>query len=466
MSRWTYTKGSRPEGVVVYDDDTKIHSHHDTDPARGQHNAFDLVRIHLFGDQDTDADLKLPITERPSYRAMCAFALEQPEIAALRIAEEFDDLGPLPSEDTGLAGPVQTSAVGSAQRAEVVGRFKVVPPEEFANGPALEWIVKGILPKAELAVVYGESGSGKTFKIFDLAAAVSRGVPWRDRKVRQGRVVYVCAEGGRGFALRMRAYARRHNVPLTMLPAVISDVPHLLDPTHVAAIAHEIKQTGGASLIVIDTLAATTPGANENAGEDMGKAIDHCKTLHKLTDGALVVLVHHSGKDATKGARGWSGLKGAIDAEIEIKRVGDFRTATITKMKDGADGASFPFKLQVVSLGIDEDGDDITSCVIEHVDETPAVRERRPPLKGPNQILVMKTARDVLAGGKTAYMPDFVDACVEGMPNTAKPGERDTRKQRIRAAIDALVAGGWLHVHAHDTISMTTAVEATEDWEQ
>ncbi len=70
--RWTYTAGSRPEGAIEYDDGLKFHSHHDTDPARGQHNAFDLVRLHRFGSLDAGTE-ELAITSLPSYRAMVEF---------------------------------------------------------------------------------------------------------------------------------------------------------------------------------------------------------------------------------------------------------------------------------------------------------------------------------------------------------------------------------------------------------
>jgi putative DNA primase/helicase len=79
----------------LYDDDTKAHSEHDTDPARGQSNAFDLVRLHRFGALDTPEVEALSITERPSYKAMCKLALEQPEVRAAMIAEDFVDLGPV-----------------------------------------------------------------------------------------------------------------------------------------------------------------------------------------------------------------------------------------------------------------------------------------------------------------------------------------------------------------------------------
>ena len=92
QDRWTYTAGSRADGAVIYDEDTKLHSHHDTDPARGQHNAYDLVRLHKYGALDSyEGDTSL--SELPSSKAMHSFAMGLPELAAARHAEaEFTDL--------------------------------------------------------------------------------------------------------------------------------------------------------------------------------------------------------------------------------------------------------------------------------------------------------------------------------------------------------------------------------------
>src|SRR5271155_768143 len=94
-SRWTYTKGTRPEGVVVYDDDTKLHSHHDSDPARGQHSAWDVVRLHRYGHLDTGSE-QLGIVDRPSHSAMVGLVNSLPEIRAARSSVELEDLGELP----------------------------------------------------------------------------------------------------------------------------------------------------------------------------------------------------------------------------------------------------------------------------------------------------------------------------------------------------------------------------------
>jgi hypothetical protein len=116
--------------------------------------------------------------------------------------------------------------------------------------------------------------------------------------------------------------------------------------------------------VIIDTFAQVMPGANENAGEDVGKALQHCKGIHKAT-GAVVILVHHAGKDSSKGARGWSGLRAAADAELEVVRTPTGRLLRSTKQKDGEDGLEWGFELGVLPIGVDEDGEVLTSCVVQ-----------------------------------------------------------------------------------------------------
>jgi P4 family phage/plasmid primase-like protien len=113
-SRYTYTNGSRPEGAVVYDEDTKLHSHHDSDPAAGQHNAFDLVRLHRFGHLDAGIDVRAAeITDLPSFKAMAEFARDLEEVAEAVRAAEFDDLGDLsPEEEAQLDADVVRATEG------------------------------------------------------------------------------------------------------------------------------------------------------------------------------------------------------------------------------------------------------------------------------------------------------------------------------------------------------------------
>jgi hypothetical protein len=270
-------------------------------------------------------------------------------------------------------------------------RFAVQNALAFSAGKPMGYIVKGILPEADLGVFYGESGSGKSFFTLDMVCAIVRGIPWRGRRVKQGRVVYIIAEGSGGFKNRVNAYVSRHGLTELALD-VITVAPNFLEKRDINDVIAAIQASGeGCCLIVVDTWAQVTPGANENSGEDMGKALAHCRRLKQAT-GAMVLLIHHSGKDSTRGARGWSGLRAAADCEVSIERNEDARVATITKLKDGDDGLQFGFKLVTVPVGHDEDGDPVSSCVVEEAEVNDSVKPNKVRL-GANEKDVIRTVR-------------------------------------------------------------------------
>lgn len=242
--------------------------------------------------------------------------------------------------------------------------FDFVPAPDYVNRGRAEWIIKGVLPRAGLGVVYGDSGAGKTFAALDMVAHVAEGRDWRGCRTRSGRVAYICAEGAEFFALRLQAYMRSTGATLRDL-FVCGDSPNLLrgrDDHKV--IIDRVREIGGVSLIVIDTAARAMPGGNENASEDMGALIHRCDLIHRAT-GAMVLLIHHSGKDATRGARGHSSLRAACDAEFRVVKDPDTgqRWLEVGKQKDGREGDQYGFRLDPVMLGEDEDGDPIVSCV-------------------------------------------------------------------------------------------------------
>lgn len=240
-----------------------------------------------------------------------------------------------------------------------------VQAARFATEQRVEWCVKHVLPKNALTIIYGEPGSGKSFFALDLVAHVARGLAWRGQKVRQGAVAYVAAEGVAGFGNRLQAYGVGHDVDLSSVPLYVrGGLLQLVEQQ--LALCEALEKVPDLAVVVIDTLAAVTPGANENSSEDMGAAINAANMIIQAT-GAAVILIHHTNKQATM--RGWSGLLGAADSSIKIERDEEKRTAYIEKMKEGKDSADFNFKLESVSLGEDEDGDEITSCVIRMSDE-------------------------------------------------------------------------------------------------
>lgn len=318
-------------------------------------------------------------------------------------------------------------------------RFAPVHAAVFAQGAPTRWLVKGVLPQAELAVVYGESGAGKTFAVLDLVACIARGVPWRGNRVRKGRGVYVAAEGAGGLRKRLAAYARHHGIDLADMELhVISAAPNLLLKEDALELARVVRALGPVDLLVIDTLAQATPGGNENAAEDMGLAVAHCKGLNRAT-GATVLLVHHSGKDTSKGARGWSGLRAAADAELEVVRLGTARLLRVTKQKDGDDHGQWAFDLEVVPLGMDEDGDVVTSCAV--VESAMPVTGQALRVLGKTEAIVHAVIQEFAQAQTSGIeVAAVIEEAVRRMPERTD-GKRDTRKQLARRALAALCEG-------------------------
>lgn len=323
-----------------------------------------------------------------------------------------------------------------------VGRFGPVPIYDLTQREPMSWLIKGVLPKAKLGILFGASGSGKTFVALDLAFSIARGNAWRTRRTSKGRVVVIAAEGGSGLGKRAEAYAQFHGFDLRSVPDlhVITASPNFLDSDDISEVIAEIKNLGEVDLVVIDTLAQVTPGANENTSEDMGRALSNINLLHEAT-GAMNLAVHHAGKDLTKGSRGWSGIKAAADVQIEVLRhENGEREIVIEKMKDGEDGLRWGFKLEVVELGIDSDGDPVTSCVAVEADLAKPSEEqgdrkgvkRRGRIE--NHILEVMT----LFGSESVVSAiELIDRAVAALP-APEDGKRDTRRQSVVRAINGL----------------------------
>ena len=191
---------------------------------------------------------------------------------------------------------------------------------------------------------------------------------------------------------------------------------------------------------MVDTFAQVTAGGDENSAKDIGRALEHCAGLHRAT-GATVLLVHHSGKDESKGARGHSSLKAAADAELEVVRADQQRSLCVTKMKGGRDGAEYGFRLTDVVVGLDDDGEAIESCVVEATDGRGSVRQVAKAVRGSVEQSVLRVVQSSLG---PMLNTDLIRQVAEAMPRD--PEKRDTRSYRVLRAIENLVAGGVLKV--------------------
>ena len=257
-------------------------------------------------------------------------------------------------------------------------RFPLIGFDQIELSTAPSYLVKGLIPRSGLVVIWGPPKCGKSFWAFDVAAHIALGWTYRAMKVRQGAVVYLVLEGEHGIGARVEAW-RQQNLTEDTDPVPLYLLPTRLDLIHeyqtlIDEIAAQTTDNPPA-LIVIDTLNRSLNGS-ESRDEDMGAYVKAADAVRESL-GAAVMVIHHCGIEATR-PRGHTSLTGAADAQIAVKRdQAGVICATLEWLKDGPEGAEVFSKLDPVDVGTDDDGDPITSCIIiaaEQVKKTAAAK--------------------------------------------------------------------------------------------
>jgi hypothetical protein len=326
-------------------------------------------------------------------------------------------------------------------------KYKLLTGKDLRALPPVQWRIKGILPYEGLAAIYGPSASGKSFLGFDAGVAISEGADWFGIRTTKSVVVYVALEGESGFKNRVAAWELENGRPLP------PDMFMVMQPFHLTT-HHDVAELAAAvpygSVIIVDTLNRAAPTTDENSSKEMGEILEACKRLQALI-GGLVILIHHTGKDTTRGARGHSSLFAALDGAIEVERTATQRSWSVAKAKDGQDGKSAPFDLKLHDLGPDTDGDEITSCTV-----APAQGNvfTKPQPKGQSQQSALKAfERHITAmvnptlgiAGCPAHKAclRFEDAVIH-LAGTLHGKAKNKRNNEARRLLKALVDGGFI----------------------
>ncbi len=328
-------------------------------------------------------------------------------------------------------------------------RYRLLRSADLRALPPMAWRVRGVMPERGLGAIYGPSGSGKSFLGFDMGATITEGGRWFGHRVRAAPVVYVALEGEAGIKQRAEAWeiSRGRTLP--------DDFALVLQPFSVmsaADIADLSAVVPDGAVVFIDTLNRAAPTADENTSADMGQILQGAKTLQAAIDG-LVVLIHHSGKDLQRGLRGHSSLYAALDAAIEVSRDGEWRSWRVEKTKDGQDGESHGFRLRIETVGTDDYGDALTSCVVETVNDADRLAPTAKLPQGGNQRLAWDALRDAFADGVTGKdsAPPLAK-CIEletavGIVAAALTVEPARRRARAREALTGLINRSLLGCH-------------------
>ena len=265
------------------------------------------------------------------------------------------------------------------------------------------YMVKGWLGRSQMSVVYGPSNVGKSFFCLDMAFCIAANIEWQGAKVRGGPVLYLATEGGNAFHNRVVALRDEYSkpdVPLAVRPSPIDLLRPEADLAKLIELCGNIEVEVGAplSMIVVDTLSRAMAGGDENGPTDMTSFIANLDALRDAT-GAHIMIVHHSGKDTAKGARGHSSLRAATDTEIELEVDGSIRTATATKQRDLEPQQPIIFQLKVHELGRDEDGDAVTTCTITEASEEDIADANQKRPAGSNQKTVVAAFKQLRGEG-------------------------------------------------------------------
>ena len=324
-------------GVVVYDDGTCYSNHQTGDPLADQksHDAFDVMRIVSF-EGDWDGALA---------RVGQALGIT-PETCAAQDFAEFEGQ-PIP-------------------KSEARQRWGFTHIRELGLAPPA-WLIKGVLEDNATAIWYGDPASYKTFTVLDMAMHIATGKSWQGKIIkRQGPVAYVAGEGNNGFGRRIAAWCKYHEADVNDIPLYKSvGATSFSAPAMVQALIDGLSEDMPLPVfLVIDTMARNL-GGDENSNEDVNRLFHTLDRIRLRIPDLGVLIVGHPGLGDPNRPRGASGQTGNVDAQARVVSRGElFTEVTCQKMKDADRFETLGLELQIVPLGVDEEGDEYSSLVI------------------------------------------------------------------------------------------------------
>lgn len=270
--------------------------------------------------------------------------------------------------------------------------FKIESWQSVKDEP-VNWLVEGVIPEKSFVALYGPPASFKSFIAMDIAECIASGRDWLGNKINgTGPVLYIAGEGHGGIGARIAAIKQHYNTPDDAPIYVIRSQINLRSSVDdflalISAIDELVKELGvDLRMIIIDTLARAFGGGNENSSDDMGAFIQATGKIQNRYRCSLMLL-HHAGKDTTKGLRGHSSLLGAVDTQMEIMRFPETSKGLIlmSKQKDGEDGQRYGFEAITVDIDRSDLGlENGSSLVIEasEVGEMRSADAENKPEKG------------------------------------------------------------------------------------
>ena len=346
--------------------------------------------------------------------------------------------------------------------AETKSKYYLEPLNKIRPATNVNYLIKKLLNENVLAAVIGPSNVGKTFVAIDIAMSVAMAKPWNGRKVRRGAVAYIAAEAPGSFPTRLIGYRvankidPNENIPFFLISQNIDLKSSDKDAKALIAAIKELEKTQNIkiSLIVLDTLFAAAPGSDENSPKDMSVVLGRLHQIRAST-GAAVLTVHHMGKNLEKGARGHSSLNAGVDTEIHVKSGALF----IHKQRDSEKGIRIPFRLPVVTIGQDDEGDPITTCVVKY-DTAENEFQAIPEMLAPGSKTAQAYEALVAAGGSQKRIHITADWRKRLFETHFKEMKASAKSQAFKRAREELLALSLIEEH-ESMVTTTSQVHIT-----
>ena len=289
-------------------------------------------------------------------------------------------------------------------------RFRILSDSDIESIQPPEMLVADTIPAGGLGVLYGQPGSLKTFAALDIALSIQTGRAWCGRPVKQGNILYVVAESGSQFGLRVKAWKAWQQVEGDTGAGWLWGAVQLHSPEDLRAQMSAIQDAAASDLglVVYDTFARCAVGSEENSATDTGKLIAGCDFIRRETS-AAVWLIHHTAKTGLH-ERGSSALRGAADTMISATADGDFVTLRCEKQKDLEHFENIVLKKRVIELA-----PDVTSVVLDHASQA---EMDAPPVPGGTLKGGARTAFEVLEQAGSVGLSSTEWLRISNLPET------------------------------------------------
>lgn len=317
---------------------------------------------------------------------------------------------------------------------------------DFATQPKLRWLVRGVLPPDSLVVVFGAPKGGKTFSITDMLMHAAHGMDWHGHAVpRPLRVAILAGEGRNGLRVRLHAWLQHHDsaelggafkvLPTSLsLPDRVEELIALLEPLR-------------PDIVTADTLNAYFGPGDENSTQDMTAFVAACRRLRDALSCSVVVL-HHTALADTGRERGSGVLRGAADVVIQIGKDESGSGCIGFQVVTGRDIEPMeqPLALRLRKVETDwrdEDGELLTTCIVESAGQPVTLPGRGGRPMGEAQATILAVAREI-ASGQPADAAGWVTLTRADIAARAK--KRGVSRQSISSAWQPLQARGHLRL--------------------